>query len=818
MKFAVRPLRGPGGYQCLWEVLVLRRKSAAASSLSGPRRDAAAVVLFFLFLFCSMHIWTEPFAVLAALAALAFSLGRIPLRLGRERFCVPVLGLLAFMALCGAAAIYSPFGGSAVRDFRGLLAAFALAALVLLRVEKRHVRGLLWGFAVICAVVGLLCTSFACEGPLWNGFSALMAFFGQGSYAAEIENTAGRVNGIYNDANVSASILALGTLVSLYLVQTGENWKKRLAACVLTGVSAMGILFSLSRGAILCFALALLVWLAVTEKTARLRLFLLMAAAAAVTAVMSMLAMPAVAPGAVLPNLLAVISGGLIYLLDWAVCERLARLFAGRGRLAAALAAALAVLLLVYALAATRITGPYTLDGSGSLSRIVSLSPGSYTLSGDWDGEIHALVISRSKLDVMQSQGRFDTLYSGPLEAAAFTVTGEEYELTVQLSGAAGSQLRRVTFSDGTELPLGYPLLPGAAADRLQGNFFAGNSFLLRVQFDRDAWTIFLRSPLVGHGLGSTDNLYPTVQPFYYTSRFAHNHLLQVMADMGLVGLAAFVVFLGGVLWLLARRLKKDRDPLAALLLACWVMMNTHSLMEVNFSVQAYLCASYVLLLLPVVLYGEPLSEKAVKAGGAAVCAGMWLYLAVFGGLLGLRQSVRHASDTLRASSMEQLLSALDGYAKRDVFDPDPYRLEYVATALQEGSGRYNAQMVEYVDRILRSGSYPACAGLVEYYYLPAGDLRGLFACSRACLTQRASYQEVWNEQVAFYRGEVLPAAGEARMAEFTEGVLAVRDLLEEVNGQEGRMEKIALTAENQAFVDAVAAGASYKALMELAG
>lgn len=278
------------------------------------------------------------------------------------------------------------------------------------------------------------------------------------------------------------------------------------------------------------------------------------------------------------------------------------------------------------------------------------------------------------------------------------------------------------------------------------------------------------------------------------------------------------MVFLGGVLWLLARQLKKDRDPLAALLLACWVMMNTHSLMEVNFSVQAYLCASYVLLLLPVVLYGEPLSEKVVKAGGAAVCAGMWLYLAVFGGLLGLRQSVRHASDTLRASSMEQLLSALDGYAKRDVFDPDPYRLEYVATALQEGSGRYNAQMVEYVDRILRSGSYPACAGLVEYYYLPAGDLRGLFACSRACLTQRASYQEVWNEQVAFYRGEVLPAAGEARMAEFTEGVLAVRDLLEEVNGQEGRMEKIALTEENQAFVDAVAAGASYKALMELAG
>lgn len=803
----------------LWEGSILRRKSAAASSLSALRRDAAAVVLFSLFLFCAMHIWTEPFAALAALAALAVCLGRVPLRLGRERFCVPVLGLLAFLVLCGAAAVYSPFGGSAVRDFRALLPAFALAAVVLLRVEKRHVRGILWGVAAVCAVVGLLCTSFACEGPLWNGFSSLMSLFGQGSYAAGIENTAGRVNGIYNDANVSGGLLALGTLVSLYLIRTEENWKKRLAACVLTGVSAMGILLSLSRGAILCFAASLLVWLAAAGRDARGRLLLLMAEAALVTAAMTVLAMPAVSPGSVLPNLLAVVSGGLIFLLDRALGERLARLLAGRRRVAAAVLAAAVVVLAVCGAAATHVTGPYTIrDASEILSRVVYLAPGEYTLSGDWDDGVYAKIIARTRLDVLQSQGRYDVISDALLEDTAFTVTEEDYELAVWFYGPAGAQIRQVAFSDGTEVPLDYPLLPEAVTDRMQGSFFRGNSFLLRVQFDRDAWTVFLQSPLLGRGLGSTDNLYPAVQSFYYTSRYAHNHILQVLADMGLVGLAAFAVFLGGVLWLLLRRLRRERDPLAALLLACWVMMNTHSLMEINFSVQAYLCVAYVLLLLPVALYAEPLAEKAVRAGGAAVCAGMWLYLAAFGGLLALRQSVKHASDTLRASSVEQLLSALDGYAKRDVFDPDPYRLEYVATALQEGSGRYDGQMAKYVDQMLRAGSYPACAGLLEYYYLPAGDLQGLFACSRACLAQRASYQEVWNGQVAFYRDAVLPAAGEARMAEFTEGVLAARDLLEEVNGQAGRMEKIALTEENRAFVDAVAAGASYEALMELAG
>lgn len=184
-------------------------------------------------------------------------------------------------------------------------------------------------------------------------------------------------------------------------------------------------------------------------------------------------------------------------------------------------------------------------------------------------------------------------------------------------------------------------------------------------------------------------------------------------------------------------------------------------------------------------------------------------YVSAFGGLLGLRQSVRHKSDTLRASSLEELLSALDSYAKRDVFDPDPYRLEYVNTALEDPSGLSGEKMLQYVEKMRHSGNYPACAGLLEYYYLPTGDFQSLFACSRECLLQRASYADVWNGQAAFYRDEVLPAAGEAEADTVAQGVLAFRDLLAEVNGQEGRMEEIALTEENQAFVDLVSSAES---------
>ena len=207
-----------------------------------------------------------------------------------------------------------------------------------------------------------------------------------------------------------------------------------------------------------------------------------------------------------------------------------------------------------------------------------------------------------------------------------------------------------------------------------------------------------------------------------------------------------------------------------------------------------------MLLLLPVALYGEPLRIGVAKLSSMAVCAVFLVYLAAFGGLMALRQRVQWESAMLRATSMEELMSALDSYAKRDVFDPAPYEVEYVAAAVSDTSGLHNMKMLEYVEKIRKSGSYPSCAALLENYYLPAGDFVGIFECSRECLLQRASYEAVWNEQMDFYRNEVLSAAGEKNANVFLEGVLEFQALLEEVNSD--RVEEIVLTKENQKFVN----------------
>ena len=439
------------------------------------------------------------------------------------------------------------------------------------------------------------------------------------------------------------------------------------------------------------------------------------------------------------------------------------------------------------------------------LFRSMVLEPGAYTLSIEGTGGTTQRVIIYSRTEQQALTGGLTNLYDGYESDISFEVPDDAARVFFHFWAAEGNIVESAVLSDGTEIPLSYRLLPEMIVRRLQENPLQDNSFLLRLQYDKDAWKIFTQSPLWGHGLGSTDNLYPAVQPFYYTSRYVHNHILQVMADMGLLGLAAFLTFLGGVLWLLVKRLREERDLLAGALLACWVMINTHSLMEINFSVQVYEGAAFVLLLLPVVLYGRPLSEKAAKTGGAVVCVGFLAYLALFGGLMGMRQRVRREYTTRYASNIDEAIAWLDSYAKRDVFEPERYQVEYIAATAQDTSGQYYLQMMEYVEKIRNSGNYPSCSALPEVYYLPVGDFVGLFECSRVCLLQRASYSEVWNGEMAFYRDRVLMLAGPEHMEEFVEGVLGYQSLLNEVN--ERLLVDIVLTEENQEFINRITAG-----------
>lgn len=771
-------------------------------------RDAVQVCLFSVLLFLAMTVQTARMSVLLPVLALALSIGRGPLRRMRERFCVPVVGFLAFALLYGIAALRGDFGDYAVKEFYKFMASSSLALLLLTRFDRKHVRGLLWGVAAVCAAIGLLSVDASVDGTLFVCFNGVVESLGA-SFAKIMDAPAGtRVPGIYNDANVTASLFALGALCGLHLTVTGKRRWERLAASFLTGVNGMSFFLSMSRAAILCFGLTLLVYLAAVGRETRTRLFFLVVIHIFVTVALSVPGASAVSRESGPAVAVTLGTGVLVWLLYEFPGLWLVKRLEGRGKALAAAAGVLVLAAGVYMAAAFQITSPHIFQEGAPFIRSAQLSAGTYQIEASGSEGLEVTVVFK------ETEGSYVGLFAGSPEEAEFTLEAPG-EVILRFQGEDGAVLESAGFSNGVDLPMDYPLLPEFVTSRvesvLRNGFRTDSSFTLRLQYDLDGWKLFKQAPLLGRGLGCTEGWLTSVQPYFYESLYLHNHVLQVMNEMGLVGLAAYLSLLLGSLWLLVRRLRETRrnggDPLAAALLACWVMMVTHNLMEISFSIRGYQCTAYLLLLLPVLAYGpreasEGAADAAVRAakwGGTAALACLLVYLGVFAAALESHRMVEREMAEFSTSSAREFMETTERWIRRDLFDREQNRLNYVGNAVLLNDTRYNGNMLRYVKALRDSGTYAACTGLAEYYYLPRGEWEEVFACSREAVAQEASTNDAWNQQIEFYRETLLPQVTEEDAGVYLDGVLALKEYLEEYS--QGRQEEISLTEANQAFL-----------------
>ena len=761
---------------------------SVAVPLSPAVRYTILGAAFFLLLSVQAGGSDRAGAIAAAVLFLIACIGKAPFWSLRHRVGIPFLTVCAYLLLNGAASLYTRFGGLAAAEMAKILTAFCVFLMAVLHLRKRELPYLAAMVSTVTAAFGLLSIDASASRLLSGAFFRVM----DGLFGCMFQNMstgyeAGvRITGIFGNPNVMAGFLAFGVFLSLYLVRAVQTPRGSLGASILLGINSLSFLLSFSMGAIAMFALSVLLYLLCEAKGQRISLFLLMVETAVCVLIMTFAAFPflgAAGGAGLIPVLAAPVSGLLLWALHRFAGSRLDPVLETHGKAAFGVVAGLVALLAVYILLAWNVTGGYTLDPGESLRRSVYPEPGTYTLTGAWEGAATVTVESQNETETITHTST--VLYNGALEDASFTVPEGSKVVYLTFTAAEGARLDRVSLSDGTSVKLGYKLLPGFAANRIQG-LWANENAIQRMAFFEDGLRIYQKSPIVGNGLASVEGLVTSVQPFFYESKYVHNHYIQVLAEMGIPGLVIFLAMLGAsAAALLRRRREGEADPLLPALCACLAMTALHACAEAVWSIGQY--QSMALLILAVILsaFGRPLAFAERKPAPWITCGVLWMFVLFFAWSIGGNLVAEKQYAEIKAGLRQQTPYSMTELANMDRYNWAQYKLDMAVNAADSEVPEFAQTAAEYAQECRALGLWSINNSLEQYVYLPAGNYEELFAASREGLLQEASRQEVWQTEFDLYQQIYLTGGDVLDQAPWIgKQILETWDMLEEHNAR----------------------------------
>ena len=714
---------------------------------------------------------TAMFLLIAALAA-----GAVRFKVLRERMSWPMIALLLVVFMDGLSTLYAVSGKYAIQEYLKVLASFSLA-LILLSIAPKDGRAVRWGATVLEVLTGLaslvsidMISTHIISGPV-------LALLGA-DYAGLTGLEVGvRITSLFTNPNVFAGCVGLGVLLSLGLANTCEDGWERYVHLSALYINSLGFVLAFSMGASGTIAVAFLVLLVLERRDRRSALVILMVEtlvlavlAAGLVSLTSFTARTGFRP----VPLLCVIAGAAgLCLLEQKVGRKLTEKLRGREKLVPAIIAVLLAAMVMYALAGWFVTGSATVQPRASLRRAAYPEAGTYTLDVRADGPVSVTIESQDRQQTMMHTST--VLYRGDAYDASFEVPEDSLVVYFNFSAKEPVRLDFVRYVGQTGagyIPLGYKLLPGFIANRLQG-LFANENAIQRTVFFDDGLKLFKRSPIVGLGIGAFENGFRSVQSFYYVTQYTHNHYIQTMLETGVIGLLLFVGLLGVsavCLWRAWRR--EEHDPLIPALGAALVFMAAHAGVEVVFSVYAYLPIAYGTFALIGLAGGDTLPvprDKQVKTAALAVSA---VVMVVFGFLLGQNMQAR------RIVTQERTLDSIVRAAKMDKFEWMDYMLTYVNYCTEmDVDGATREQADAYAQRLAKMDSNTVPLYLAAYYF-HTDRQEDAFAMLEKYVNYTSSDAESW--QSAFD----LLGAYENNSADYRAGVIRLAGMMKAWNEQ----------------------------------
>ena len=639
---------------------------------------------------------------------------------------LPSLLLLGYAAFSWVTIFWAMSGKFHLREGSKLLIAVFFFLLVAMHKKfdgafARRVMGAIAGISAIYALLSIEAVSTGLTKTLLARLPALDA--------EKIVFQNSRLNGIFGNANIEASIYAIGIFCAVALVCGAERKWQRILFTVTLSFSAFAFLLVFSMGAIACFIAAVAAYLIFAGK-GRSAALLRMLSAAVPTLVCGFIAFALLnseRSALVLALLLA--NAGVSALLELTVSARLSAVLERHEKLAFGVLIAVALGAAVYIAAALKVTGPYTFGSF--IDRSAKLGVGEHTVTVEADGEVTGWIYSWDTLGMLT--GERTSLHYGKVEQEVTIHVPEGSEICgFNFSAEPGVTIYRAVIDGVQEIPLNFRLLPGFAANRLQ-TISASSSPIIRAMYRQDALRLWRFSPVVGNGIGAFETGVTSVQDYPYETRYVHQHYLQVLLEDGVIGLALFAGALAAMLLALWKKRKQMQENeyywLYPALCAEFVMNGLQMCWDVSMSMIVFLCMTYALYGLIVATCAEPFAEKAAaeengkkkkaqaKGPDTSLLArniGIGFTAVVLLTLCGNLYAASKANAPV--GSTDEFMSNLSAAARLDLYEHNDQKLSYVVASLNEGGEAYRAQADEYAAQLAGAQSNTIPRYLVGYY------------------------------------------------------------------------------------------------------
>ena len=717
-----------------------------------------------------------------------------------KRLLTPsAFAVFAYMLLAGISTFYARSGKFAIAEFACLLAAFAVFMGIVLYAQdgKTAFRRIAAVLACAAAPVGVLSIDAASCNILMRPFRVLMEAVGSG-YGNTGAYFYARLNTIFGNPNIYAGLLSIACLLSLWLALTAESRKQKILCTILLMVNAVSYLLAFSMGSLGVFVVACLLMLALSPKEQRIGFFLLLLQTAVVALIVGAVSVKGfgdTVTGSPLPLLMLVLGCAAASLLEVWVRDKVSVILSDKGKVLVGVIIGIIVVMAVYLVAALSVTGAYTFGTEGDFRRTADLGAGDYTLTVEASAPVSVRVAYKNTSNLIQNNET--DLVSGTSDAPITFSVPEDSELvffyfTCSEPGVTVNSAVYDGAASGS-IKLGYKLLPAFIADRIQDLSANGNVVQRRVYW-QDALKLWQTAPVFGRGLGGFENGIVSVQDYYYETKYAHNHYVEALCDLGVLGLAAFLAILGTAVWALVKS-RKEKSVFVMLLAACVVQMFGQAVTDVTWSVGGCLPMFFAVLAMIALYCGDCLRIKVPEnSKGGAVRWPVAAVSAVFIVLIGLNllaQSIFYGNNLT--------LDKLKTCAAIDLFEKNDYKLSYLLSG-----GNEEGVADQYAEDLAAEESNSITIPLAEYY---VGT--GQFAKAMYTLRDGADYMradaEMWQQMFDIYESIIDPvdqfnAVPLLEDDSYVKYMIASYQKLQAVN--EDQLDEVLLTVNNNAFLN----------------